>query len=193
MSIQMHGYLLKYDSLLILLSNQPCYPLQNDHSTLKASSLTGLQWCSVIFQSNFDEIMVFWEHRSPITEAVIWYEEYLDKVAWSITVARVAVIQLMLVMIEELEKKLTAKNKKIRKGLKNFINWNKLEDGVTFLPFWSTPCTPLFILITSGFLQTSNDLIRELCLNLVLIFLQEETFATWWKAPFVLFPASQKA
>jgi hypothetical protein len=40
------------------------------------------------------EIMLSWEHDSPvITDSVLWWEEYLDKVARRITVATVPVIQ----------------------------------------------------------------------------------------------------
>jgi hypothetical protein len=40
-----------------------------------------------------EEIMLFWESESPITKAVIWYNDYLDKVTQQITVASVTVIQ----------------------------------------------------------------------------------------------------
>ncbi len=40
-----------------------------------------------------DEIMQSWEPGSVITDAVIWWEEYLDKVAQRITVASAMVIQ----------------------------------------------------------------------------------------------------
>jgi hypothetical protein len=39
------------------------------------------------------EIMLSWEPGSRMTNAVIWYDEYLDKVARRITVASATVIQ----------------------------------------------------------------------------------------------------
>ena len=40
-----------------------------------------------------EEIMLSWEPGSVITDAVIWYNEYLDKVARRITVGSATVIQ----------------------------------------------------------------------------------------------------
>ena len=40
-----------------------------------------------------EEIMQSWETGSVITDAVIWWEEYLDKVARRITLASATVIQ----------------------------------------------------------------------------------------------------
>ena len=40
-----------------------------------------------------EEIMLSWEAGSVITDAVIWWEEYLDKVARRITLASATVIQ----------------------------------------------------------------------------------------------------
>ena len=40
-----------------------------------------------------EEIMLSWEPGSVITDAVIWYNEYLDKVARRITIGSAIVIQ----------------------------------------------------------------------------------------------------
>lgn len=40
-----------------------------------------------------EENMLSWESEAPITKAVIWYNEYLDKVTQQITVASVTVNQ----------------------------------------------------------------------------------------------------
>ncbi len=54
----------------------------------------GVKLLMFILHEDAEEIMLSWEPGSPfITDAGIWYEEYLDKVAQRITVASVTVIQ----------------------------------------------------------------------------------------------------
>ncbi len=67
--------------------------LFTNRASVIAELHVGVRLLMLIPGEEAEEIMLSREPGSIITEAVIWYNEYLDKVAQRITVASVTVIQ----------------------------------------------------------------------------------------------------
>jgi hypothetical protein len=67
--------------------------LFTNRASMIAAGEVGALLLMFIPDEEAEEIMLSWEPGSVITDAVIWYNEYLDKVARRITVGSAIVIQ----------------------------------------------------------------------------------------------------